>query len=97
MAKIYEPMVPPLTARELLDLYYLDARCHLLETAAILDRIERARGGDQALKDERVRKLLDACRLLRETSGNRAERFLRLFSDSPGHEMPGDSKGGNRP
>ena len=71
----------PKTAGELLDLYFLDARCHLLETAAILDRIERARGGAEVFRDARVQALLKACDLLKGEEGRRAERFLELFSD----------------
>lgn len=72
---------PPKKAAELLDIYYLDARCHLLETAAILDRIERAEGGKEAMKDARIGKLMTACDLLRGSRSNRAEQFLVLFSE----------------
>lgn len=71
----------PLDAKILLDMYFLDIRSALLETAAAFDRIERARGGKQALEDPRVRKLFAACGIIRETgSTDRAERFLTLFS-----------------
>lgn len=72
----------PKTAGELLDLYFLDARSHLLETAAILDRIERAQGGPAAMADPRVQLLKDACGIMVEKTHNRAERFLKHFSDA---------------
>lgn len=72
----------PKTAGELLDLYWLDARSHLLETAAILDRIERADGGRDAMADPRVRLLKDACAIMTQETHNRAEHFLRHFSDN---------------
>jgi len=68
------------TARELLDMYYLDARMHLLETAAMLDRIERHPGFDQVRKDPRLARLTDAARLLVDGQPERAERFQKLFS-----------------
>ena len=76
-----EGLGSPRTAAELLDLYFLDLRSHLLEVAAGLDRIEQARGGAQALDDPRVRDLLVSLDLLREGGGDRARRFLELFSD----------------
>jgi hypothetical protein len=75
---------PPKTAAELLDLYYLDARSNLLETAAMMDRIERAEGGADALSDPRLASLVHACGILSDGEGNRAERFLHLFSDPAG-------------
>ena len=71
----------PKTAQELLDMYFLDARSQMLETAAILDRIERAEGGAEVMNDLRLKKLRDVCDILKNGSGNRAEQFLMLFSD----------------
>ena len=74
----------PKKAKELLDLYFLEARSALLETAAIFDRIERAEGGTEAFSDPRLSNLMKACEILRNVRGNRAEHFLLLFSD-PAH------------
>jgi len=71
----------PKKANELLDLYFLEARSALLETAAIFDRIERAGGGNEVFSDPRLSKLMEACNVLRNGKGNRAEQFLLLFSD----------------
>jgi len=71
----------PKGAAALLDLYFLEIRSHLLEAAAGLDRIERAEGGAGALKDPRVQKLLHVLSELGKPGADRAERFLRLFSD----------------
>lgn len=81
--KTREPLsvTPPKTAQELLDMYYLEARSHLLETAAILDRIERAQGGDQALKDTRVSSLFQMCDVLTKEKRDRAEKILTLLSE----------------
>lgn len=74
------PLPPPKDAAELLDMYFLDARMHLLEAAAALDRIGRGAGARRALKDPRLGKLLAGARLLADGRPERAERFLRLLS-----------------
>jgi hypothetical protein len=73
-----------LTAQEVLDTYFLDARCELLELAATLDRLDLADGGTgRGLQDEGLQQIYEALQLLaeRETSPDRAERLLNLFSD----------------
>ncbi|RLB71011.1 MAG: hypothetical protein DRH04_02560, partial [Deltaproteobacteria bacterium] len=71
----------PLDARKLLDMHFLDIRSALLETAAALDRIERAKGGKEVMGDSRISKLFAACRIITDTGAtDRAERFLTLFS-----------------
>ena len=71
----------PKSARELLDMYFLDMRSHLLETASAFDRIERADGGATLGADPRARLLREACGIIAHGEGNRVERFLALFSD----------------
>jgi hypothetical protein len=68
------------TAEQLLDMYYLQARMHLLETAAVLDRLERHPGFDEVKSDPRLLRLQDAARLLVDGQPERAERFQKLFS-----------------
>jgi hypothetical protein len=70
----------PKRGSELLDMYFLEIRSHLLEAAAGLDRIERAPGGAEALEDKRARDLLQALSELGKPGADRAERFLTLFS-----------------
>ena len=74
----------PKTGLELLDMYFLFARSHLLETASILDRIQRAPDGEKAFADPRVRQLIAACDIIKDHADNRGERFQLLFSD-PDH------------
>ena len=71
----------PRTAEDLLDIYFLDMRSALLETAASLDRIERAENGTDILRDPRMGKLTEACEILKVGRKNRTEQFLTLFSD----------------
>ncbi|MBW1645701.1 MAG: hypothetical protein JRJ56_05140 [Deltaproteobacteria bacterium] len=71
----------PLAAEELLEIYFLEMRSALLETAAAFDRLERAAGGERVMEDPRVKKLLAGCELITAAGADRAERFLLLFSD----------------
>ena len=82
MSAMQAKLTPGKTAGELLDMYYLEARMHLLETASILDRIERAKGAKKALADPRLARLLEGARLVADGKPERAERFQRLLSDT---------------
>lgn len=75
-----------LSALEVLDRYYLEARCLLLELGATLDRLDAARdrdGLDAVESDGRLEKIFASLTILadREAPPDRAERMLRLFSD----------------
>ncbi|WP_319574339.1 hypothetical protein [uncultured Desulfobacter sp.] len=80
MGKNKRGLKPAKTASELLDMYYLEARAHLLETAAILDRIERGQGGEKVLEDPRIKNLFKICHLLPRQKTNRAEELLNFLS-----------------
>ncbi len=68
-------------AEELLDMYYLDMRSALLETAATLDRLERAEGYTKIKDDKRLEKIKHSLELIKTETGNRAEKFLEYYSD----------------
>jgi len=75
-----------LTAQQVLDHYFLESRCMLLEIAATLDRYDLAEGraGQPAGSgDARLEKIYQSLALLadRDSAANRAERLLKLFSD----------------
>lgn len=70
----------PLSSRTALDAYFLDARCKLLDLAAILDRIDRGGGSSDVEQDPRLANVRQALEILRNESGGRAERIQRLFS-----------------
>jgi hypothetical protein len=75
-----------LTADKALDAYYLEVRCMLLETAATLDRIDLAAaadGDDAVQQDARMQRIYQSLGILadRETTPDRAERLLNLFSE----------------
>ncbi len=69
----------PLSSRTALDSFFLEARCKLLDLAAILDRIDRG-GGSEVEKDPRLANIRQALEILRDESAGRAERIQRIFS-----------------
>jgi hypothetical protein len=66
----------PLPAARVLDQFFLDTRCRILDVAASLDRLDR--GGPSA--DPRVEQLRRAIQTLLEPGPGRAERVQQLFS-----------------
>ena len=66
-----------MTRQQVLDLYFLDARHKLVELAAFLDRVERARGGG----DFRLAAFRTALRELGGRKRARARKVLLAFSD----------------
>ena len=66
----------PLPGRAALDAYFLEARCKLLDLAAILDRIDR--GGP--INDPRLEQFAQAMRVLQEKGPGRAEKIQHIFS-----------------
>ncbi len=77
-----EPILgSPKTAEELLEIYFLDMRSALLETAAAMDRIQRAENGNDILKDPRIQKLQEGCEILKNEKPDRVGQLLCLLSD----------------
>ena len=74
-----------LSAQRVLDEYFLDTRCMLLEIAATLDRYDASAGRDgaQGEIDPRLAGIREALDMLadREAQTDRTEKLLRLFSD----------------
>lgn len=69
-----------LSADQALDRYFLEARCKLLDVAAILDRIGRGPGAAQIENDPRLARIRQALEVLHDQSGGRAERIQQIFS-----------------
>jgi hypothetical protein len=63
--------------RELLDLYFIEARSKLIDLAAFLDRLDRA-GGES---DFRLSAFHQALEQLKSGGHSRVERVLATFSD----------------
>jgi hypothetical protein len=70
----------PLTQRELIDEYFMEHRVKVLDLAAFLDRLERAREID-ADDDFRLRSVRDALAVLGDDAGDRVQRVQMIFSD----------------
>ncbi len=73
-----------MTRQQVLDLYFLDARCKLIEVAAFLDRVDRAEGA----VDFRLEELKAALPLLSLAEPGRARRILEALSDPTVEPIP---------
>lgn len=67
----------PLPAPEALEKYFLEARCRLLDLAAILDRVDRGGG---LPTDPRLARIRESLALLQTAQPGRAEKVQSLFS-----------------
>jgi hypothetical protein len=72
-----------MTRQQVLDLYFMDARCKLIDLAAFMDRVERG-SGQEDFRMDAFRKAL------RELDGasTRAEKVLLAFSDPTAEPIP---------
>jgi hypothetical protein len=70
----------PQPANQTLDNSFLEARCKLLDLAAILDRIGRGTGANGVAEDPRLARIREALEVLGDPSGGRAERIQQIFS-----------------
>jgi hypothetical protein len=68
----------PLPATQALDAFFLDARCRLLDVAAVLDRIDR--GSGDVSTDPRVSRIRAAVAVLAAAGPGRAEKIQQVFS-----------------
>lgn len=66
-----------MTKQQVLDLYFLDARHKLIELAAFLDRVERAKGRE----DFRLKSFRAALTKLNGKSKTKVKAALLAFSD----------------
>jgi hypothetical protein len=81
----------PLSASKALEQFFFEARCKLLDIAAILDRINRGQeSGEVLANDPRIEKIRKALEVLHDQSGGRAERIQQIFSldYEPGWDKP---------
>lgn len=72
------------TRQQVLDLYFMEARCKLIDLAAFLDRVERGEGQG----DFRLEALKEAMEVLRDSDPAKAERVLLALSDPTPDPIP---------
>ena len=85
-----------MTRHQVLDLYFMDARCKLIELAAFLDRVDRGTGD----ADFRLNAFRDAMKHLADGEPKRAEAVLLSLSDptaEPIAKAPGKGAVGTWP
>lgn len=69
----------PRPARQILDDHFLEARCRLLDLAAILDRIDRGADAASLEDDPRMQQLREGLSVLLKDS-DRARKVQMVFS-----------------
>jgi hypothetical protein len=72
-----------MTRQEVLDLYFMDARCKLIDLAAFMDRVDRS-GGTEDFRMSEFRKALQAL----GAPNSRAEKVLLALSDPTTEPIP---------
>lgn len=76
------PVTCPLSRRQVIDRYFLEHRAKLLDLAAFLDRVDRAKREDNGEPDDfRLATMRDAIAILLDGESERARRVLELMSD----------------
>lgn len=70
----------PMTREEVINQYFLEHRAKMVDIAAFLDRVERARPAG-AGDDYRLLAMVEALGILTDGAGKRAERVLDALSD----------------
>lgn len=73
-----------MTRQQLLDLYFMDARCKLIELAAFMDRVDRGEGA----ADFRYEAFRQALGELAKNKSGRAEQVLLALSDPSDQPIP---------
>ena len=71
----------PMSAKEVIEAYFLENRARILEIASFLDRIDRAKSLETGRADFRYKALMRGLRILLESEGNRAQALQVNFSD----------------
>ncbi len=73
-------MTIPMTREQVVNRYFLEMRCKVLEVAASLDRVDRAEPASNGAADPRLERLQQAIRVLLENGPGRAENVQMIFS-----------------
>ena len=71
----------PMPADQVLERYFLEMRCKVLDVGAALDRVEHADDTGQTVNDPRLTQLEKAVAVLTDGQPDRAARIQMIFSD----------------
>ena len=71
----------PMSAKEVLEAYFLENRARILEIASFLDRIDRAKASETGKTDFRYKAFMRGLKILLESEGNRTKALQINFSD----------------
>jgi post-segregation antitoxin (ccd killing protein) len=71
----------PMSAKDILDIYFIDNRARLLEIASFLDRIDRTETSREGKSDFRYKAFIMALKIILESEGNRTKAVQLNFSD----------------
>jgi hypothetical protein len=71
----------PLTARQIVDEYFLENRHKILDIAAFFDRLDRSQDGGDPGNDFRIQAFRKALDVLNGTDPDRLRRIHMIFSD----------------
>lgn len=75
-------MTSPLTAPQVLERHFLEARSKILDLAATMDRLQRADPSGMLASDPRLDLLRRGLEIVLSPEAGRAERLQMLFSDA---------------
>ena len=71
----------PKSAKEMLDLYFVENRAKLLDIASFLDRIDRYQGSAEATGDFRYASFMQALKVVIASNEDRTKAAQMIFSD----------------
>jgi hypothetical protein len=77
----------PLTRSQVIDMYFMEHRAKVIDVAAFLDRVDRAKD-DAKGEDFRMSAFRESLRLLMDGKPHRARRVLELLSDPTSEPIP---------
>src|SRR5688572_19873001 len=86
MAKV--KLVNHMTRSRVIEAYFMEHRAKLIDIAAFLDRIDRAKDDSGGAADFRLAPFHDALKILSDGRPHRARRVLELFSDPTTEPIP---------
>ena len=78
----------PLKRSEVIDMYFMEHRAKVMDIAAFLDRVDRAKDDEGVKGDFRMSAFRDSLKLLMDGKSNRAKRVLELLSDPTTEPIP---------